>query len=221
MPVRRRAGWKRLLVDLHSAEPERRRHAVGRMRYKGGRRAVGALLRALHDPEAKVRAMAALCLGGLCSTRAAQALAGHLREDVSANVRTTCSVALGWIDAPLATDALIGALADPEVKAVSMATIGLARKGDARAVAPLKQLLARDSWKLRLDACETLLRLGVADDQIVAALEDLGGQPEAADHDRMMDEFAQLNREKGLRAGPSPGPRKMGELLAEARRLRG
>lgn len=79
------------------------------------------------DPDAAVRAQAALCLGLLRAAAARSQLSDMLGLDPAPNVRTAAAYALGQIGAAEATPALIGALNDADRVTAGAARAALAR----------------------------------------------------------------------------------------------
>lgn len=109
------------------AEVERQAEASRDVDREGAEREVEALVPALADREAAVRAEAARSLGELEDPRSVEALSRALRTDESAEVRRMAAWALGEIEDPAAVPALDHAIrndADVEVRRMAAWALG-------------------------------------------------------------------------------------------------
>lgn len=231
-----RHGPGAVLADDPAAEVQLARHeladerveirirGVHRLREVGGNAAVSLLRSALNDPAGRVRAGAALAIGGLETPEAVPDLIRLLRTDASNHVRLMCAVAFTLRPDPDAFDALVEALRADDWKMVTAACTALARLGDLRAAGELFPLLTHPGWGVRLSACVALLELRVGDNRIVDALRQLAREPEAEEHDLVaaesrcgLDEMKELAAEMG---DPEPEPfPTLADFIARARVL--
>ena len=59
-------------------------------------------------------------------------------------------------------------------------------------------MLNHSSWHVRLIACITLIQQKTADQRVVATLEALMREPEAAEHDAFDEKLRDFNKDEGL-----------------------
>lgn len=183
------------LRDLASDKPRVRAAAASALAGAEPERAaevVGALLRAVDDHDADVRASAILSLGELGDERAVEPLILRLDDGVPA-VRQCAAVALGTmrataafaalcralekgppdlrfqaatslveIDPPRSLAPLTAALGDADPEVVGAAALGLGAIGDAAAVEPLAARLDHPTPRTRFDVAYALAGLGDA-----------------------------------------------------------
>ena len=90
-----------------------------------------AIITALADPEADVRAAAAQALGSFEAAQVEDALLAML-SDANAAVRASASATLGQIKSRTAVEPLISLLSDPEQEVLDAAATALRQIGDAR-----------------------------------------------------------------------------------------
>jgi HEAT repeat protein len=182
------------LRDLASGTPKARAlaaHALGDLEDAADRdRAIPALIQALRDDRAEVRAEAAGSLGEIGDDRVIDPLADRL-GDGDPQVRQNAAIALGTlrnpkgfaalvtalregppdvrfqaatslaeIDQAAAYDPLVDALGDRDPKVVSAIALSLGAIGDGRAVGPLAGLLEHGDARVRFDAAYALAELG-------------------------------------------------------------
>jgi len=178
--------FKNLVQELSDADPEVRASAASKLMGSEDTRAVEPLLRALEDESPRVRAMAALGLAHYEAEEAVPALLDYLANDSASDVRAICAFALGRIGNDQALDGLIPALNDPDRPVRGVACSAFACAKDRRAVSQIMQLIDDPHWDVRLDACETLVRLEVADERLVDGIERLRQDPQAAEHEKGM-----------------------------------
>ena len=160
-----------------------RRRAPYALRAVPGIEATELLLRALEDPDHQVRARALLSLDAEQVAHGLPKIIDLLRSDSSGHVRSLCATKLLWCKDPGNFQPLVDALADSDWKVLMSAAIALADLGDRRAVPHLLPLLEHPRWSVRNFVAGALLDLGTADTRLVAALEQLSREPEAADWD--------------------------------------
>lgn len=182
------------LRDLAEGAPKARAlaaHALGDVADPEDReKVIPALIKALRDDRAEVRAEAAGSLSEIGDDRAIEPLADRL-GDGDAQVRQNAAIALGTLRnprgfAPLVTalregspdvrfqaatslaeidqvaayEPLVDALGDGDPKVVSAIALSLGAIGDGRAVAPLSGLLEHGDVRVRFDAAYALAELG-------------------------------------------------------------
>jgi HEAT repeat protein len=176
----------------------------------------GALLSALNDSNAGVRAKAALSLAWVKPETGEHALISHLQNDPAGIVRWVCVSSLDnrWYRASL--EVFTGALNDPDDYVISYACITLGRMGDTRAVEPLHRLFSHATWRARYGACEALVRLNAVDNQVVAALEVLVEEPEGIEHEAWIKRSNKVDADMEMNIPPSLTPR---EVLEKARQM--
>ncbi len=225
---------ERARSNLGAPDDAVRRSAVMAINQLGGPAEFPLLIPLLDDPSSQVRAVSALALGSHSVPAALAGLLDRLRYDPSRHVRRTTVVFLGFFSsfssfaADAVLEALLGVLHDPDPLVRSGACASLGHSADARAIPGLLSLLEEPEleWNLRHSACMALVRLRAADARLVAALERLAGEPEAAESDLQTEEIRYLMATCPPEPG-EPDPEgdqrllKTGELLEEARRLLG
>jgi HEAT repeat protein len=143
------------------------------------------------DPERQVRGTAIRSLARVrpaSDAAVAEALAKVLANDESPRTREDAAVALAVKDLPIAVDALLKALADPEwtVRVSSAVSLGMTR--DARAVEALAALMKNDDWKMRGAAVIGLQRSyeKAAIPPIIDALKDADSAVRKTAHETLM-----------------------------------
>jgi HEAT repeat protein len=209
------------LRDLDGGSPRARvaaAHALGEITGPEEKRAaVTALIKALDDPRAEVRAEASAALGVLTDDRAVPGLIKRL-DDGDAAVRQCAAISLGaighadaWeplatalregapdlryqaasslaeLDPPRAYEPLVAALADGDAQVLAAIALALGAIGDGRAVAHLAKLVDHADPTVRFDSAYALAQL---DDG--RGREVLGAA--LADADRAWDAAASLER---------------------------
>ena len=108
-----------------------------RARPGGWPSALAALLRALDDPNAQVRAHVADTLGLLADPSAFAALARTLSEDADPFVRARAVYALAMLPGVATLNTLLPALRDPDAGVRCAAAYAIGCSGDQRAVGVL------------------------------------------------------------------------------------
>lgn len=153
----------------------------------------------------------------------APALIPHLGNNSSPRVRLVCSAALMNVETPEVTRAYIAALNDSYERVVQIACVQLGYRGGEEATTALFALLENTSWKLRLSACQALIELKAADEKVVSVLEAMSGEPEAAEHDKVMDEIDEITekvRDEGTDLSELEMlPNKMADILVRAQKI--
>jgi hypothetical protein len=95
-------------------------------------------------------------------------------------------------------------------------------RGGAEATTALFNTLSNPSWRVRLQACTSLITLKAADKRVVSTLEKMSQEPEAKIYDAEMDEFEEFNQEVGWKMPDEPEMEwcgKIGTILEKARNL--
>jgi hypothetical protein len=152
----------RLLADLKSAEPEKRRAAADELGEMRNREAVPLLIAALADKDAGVREAAAFALGQTTDPRAVAPLTRGLL-DKDADVRASMAFALGMIGDRKSGQTFSNLLDDPSatVRAAAVAAMGLMQ--DEEGVDELIDRLTDSSYDVRYDAAWALGQLNEPD----------------------------------------------------------
>lgn len=175
-----------------------------------------ALIRAIDDDQAKIRALAAIELRDIEAREAERALVNHLRHDPHHQVRMMCVSSLRSRKPCPPVEVFIEALDDPHAEVVYVACKALGDLEDPRAVIPLRRMTNHESWNVRFNACEALVRLRAVDAEVVAELEALAQLPEAAEHDEIMQKVVRMDK---LVGGTFKQPPTTRAVLNHARRL--
>jgi len=131
-----------------------------------GQLAVGPLIQALRDPQARASVYAAEALGQIGDARAIEPLIIALR-DSRYGVRASAARALGGLQDARAVEPLIAALGDPDRNVSTEAIEALVHIGDRRAVEPLAHL----AW----DRYDQTARVDAIDGRAIKALGRIGG----------------------------------------------
>lgn len=207
------------LAHLANEEPEIRRRAAQQLGGFGGPEVVAALIGAMSDSSAPVRGAAALALGGLEAPEGLSVLLEHLVHDESSHVRVMCGWFMHCYKDASAVEPLIAALEDPDMSVVTGAATVLGLLGDERAIPGLLRLLDLPEWYVRYYACESLMQLGAREPRLVAALEHLAREPEAAEHDLRAREWNQADAALPEYEQEGEPALTIGELLERARAL--
>lgn len=166
--LRQPAAGEALVEALEDPAPEVRRAAVLAVAQLKWASAGAGLARRLGvDQDAQVREHAAYALGELGGSPWVDILAGALARDPSSRVRLNAADALGKARAQGSLEALVAGLEDQDVHVREAVAVALGRLGDARAVAPLEQVLesARTAGTepLAERAWQTILKLTAGD----------------------------------------------------------
>ena len=153
----------------------------------------------------------------------ADALAHYLEHGEDPWVRLSRALALGPVHSPNADRAFLRALADPFDKVVQWACREVGERCGAEGTGAIKSLLNHSSWHVRLIACITLIQQKTADQRVVATLEALMREPEAAEHDQFEDEYRDMKKAMILAwGGDESGGEdfgKMASILEKAREV--
>lgn len=194
------------LVENPSGDPARRAKAfwlLARLRTPG---TAPALLRALDDADAALRAAVARSLGESSLEEAAGPLAGVLRDDADAEVRKAAAYALGLLGQPASVAPLVAALqgdASPAVR--GMAAEALSDVGDPAAIEPLIAAFGDGDPAVRFWAVFSVGALG--DEAAIAALQQVAQHDdgEAGGYGAVRAEAAEAIGRIRQRIGQRPG----------------
>ncbi|MFQ5800173.1 MAG: HEAT repeat domain-containing protein [Candidatus Hydrothermarchaeales archaeon] len=140
---------KRHVSDLKNSDPEVRRRAAYKLYNLGKSDASPHLIRALTDPDKRVRWRVAYALGDFGETghdAAFEVLVSHLDAEEDWNVRRIIVMALRHWD-KRAIKPLINALSDESEYVRRYAAMTLGFKRSKEAVPPLKRLIEEDGSK--------------------------------------------------------------------------
>lgn len=148
------------IADLRSSDVSLRRQAVEELTRARDTRATPALILALSDADALVRAGAARCLGLMRSVDASKELARLVREDKEAMVRQAAAVSLNFLADPASADALIQALKDKEPGVRNAAAQALGSLRSSTAIPALTEGLKDTSPQYRRLAAQALGDIG-------------------------------------------------------------
>jgi TonB family protein len=161
-PVKPAPVPARLLGELKSPEPDKRRLAADELGETRNREAVPMLIAALADKEASVREAAAFALGQITDPRAVAPLTRAL-IDKDADVRASMAFALGMIGDRKSGQTLSNLLDDASstVRAAAVAAMGMMQ--DEEGVDELIDMLNDSSFDVRYDAAWALGQLNEAD----------------------------------------------------------
>lgn len=166
-----------------------------RLRVQGDAQAVRRLVAAFDHPE--LGQQAASLLGLMRVPEAEAALIEGLRGHSSPEIRALCANGLAESESPGTLAALIETLRDNDATVVEWCCKTLGYREDAQAAEALRGILQHPEWKVRFAVVEALLNLGIADDEVVAELAHLTGEPEAELSDYGMKRSQQLDRLRG------------------------
>ena len=146
----------RWAAQLKSGNAEERRDAVIMLSQLDGDSSTSALISALADSLADVRALALGGLGARPEPGILPSVVARLTSDKNPFVRKAAAYALAGFSGPERTAALIGALRDkdPEVRGASAVALG--DHADSTAVAPLAAALSDKSAFVRAQAARAL-----------------------------------------------------------------
>ena len=79
--------------------------------------------------------------------------------------------------------AYVGALNDSSEKVVQIACLVMGQRGGDEGLAALRNLLGHPSWRVRLEACKAFITRHPAGTEVLATLEAMSREPEAAVYD--------------------------------------
>ncbi|HJL14853.1 MAG TPA: HEAT repeat domain-containing protein [Sandaracinaceae bacterium LLY-WYZ-13_1] len=149
----------RLRRELGSEDPVRRREVVELLSSYPAAEVDDALLRALEDPDAGVRAEAAQAVGRVRLREAVPRLLDWL-DDSDADVRAAAARALGQIGEQHAIPNLVRVLGDSHAEVRRAGVAALAAIGGDEVVVPLLGRLDDVDARVRVEAANLLGRLG-------------------------------------------------------------
>lgn len=188
----------RTAAALHEEDVQQRVSTIAALQADYPQESQQALRRLIEDPDVTTRSRAAAYLvNSAAAPTVANALLRHLLTDPVGEVRLCCAVGLLPLTTPDAQQAFIQVLQDQNDKVVQVAVVALRRRGGAAVVKPLFGLLHHPSWDVRLAACKALIALNVADSRVIATLETLSHEPEAAAYDAKMEVAERREHEQG------------------------
>lgn len=145
----------RLVADLKSVEPEKRRAAADELGEMRNREAVPLLITALADKDASVREAAAFALGQTTDARAVTPLTRGL-IDKDTDVRASIAFALGMIGDRKSGQTLSNLLDDPSATVRAAAVAGMGLMQDEEGIDELIDMLTDSSFDVRYDAAWAL-----------------------------------------------------------------
>ncbi len=151
----------RLRNELDSTNPARRREVVQLLASYPAREVHDALLRALRDPDAGVRAAAAEAVGRVRLREAVPQLLDWL-DNPEADVRAAAARALGQIGDARTVPNIVRVLGDSNPDVRRAAVSALASIGGDEVIVPLLGRLDDVDTRVRVDAANWLGRLGDA-----------------------------------------------------------
>ena len=166
-----------------------------RLRDTQGTESLAVLVRALDDPDDKIRSRAASALSLYKVGEIVPTLAEHLKSSPYPEVRLSCAIVLMSHKTPIVHDAYLHALRDSSDKVAQIACIEVvsgSRPGDAEV---LFGMLDHLSWRVRLEVCKALIIMKRADNRVVTVLEAMSHTPEVARYDAEIEEFDRIDRE--------------------------
>jgi HEAT repeat protein len=153
--------------------------------------AFAAVVSLLNSPDQLIRRRA----GGALSrfrdqaVEQAEALAGHLRRNPDPRVRLSCGINLLDVQTPSVDQAYLQAIADADEKVAILACWQVAHRSRAEGTRALFTAIANLPWRVRMVACKALINQGTADERVVAALESMSREPEAAIYEQEQKEM--------------------------------
>jgi hypothetical protein len=210
----------RVMAALTRMNEVERRIAIRRLRNENRRATLDACLGTLENPDEAVRISAAKVLSIAVPTPdVAGLLIKQLRSNPTAEVRSACARELARTESPEAADAVLAALDDTDEDVVLAACDYLARWGGRPAIEALLEMLAHQSWTVRLHACAGLMALDVCNVRVLSTLESLSDDPEAHTHNATV---ALRDAEVEETCGLMPIRERIGstaELIDRARRI--
>lgn len=207
-----------LVVKITDQDHLVRRQVAERMGSLGDSAAAEPLMSLINDEHPEVRATAAFSLGRLGDPRALPAICDHVIHDPAPKARAMSVWAAGEFDSATVTIALQTALGDPDVDIRLAACWHFVHRRDGRALPQIRELLRHpgshhrssaasmlihlgladdqvfnvlerdESWHVRQDVAEELVRHKVVDPRVVAAIERLMTEPEAAEYEARLAE---------------------------------
>jgi hypothetical protein len=118
-----------------------------------------------------------------------KALISGLLSDGSDRERYRFAVKLMRIEEPEVKQAYIQALSDSSDRVAQIACLQLSWRGRTEAEKALYRVLEHPSWRVRLEACKAFIVLKAVNRQVVAALEQMAQEPEAAEYNAQIEMF--------------------------------
>ncbi len=210
---------------LRDEDRFRRLQTLRTLSEKNAASTTSALLDALEGTDKQLHSRSAWALSLLPlkkSPEVANALVSHLQNDPDTGVRLCCAIGLMSNEAPEVRDAYIHAVTDENEKVAQIALGQLGFRGGAEATTALFNTLSNPSWRVRLEACKSLITLKAADKRVVSTLEKMAQEPEAKVYDKELDEFDEINKQVHSEMPDEPEMEmwgKIGTILQKAREI--
>lgn len=220
----------RVLTCLHCDHHRSRSKALQALKAQTPREVLDALIPLLHHPEEEIRRRVGSALNLFSELdepvkveQKADELAHYLEHGDDPRLRLRCALLLGPVHSPGVDRAVLRALGDPFDSVVTWACHEAAERCGAEGIAAVQDLLNHSSWQVRLTACITLIQQKAADQRVVATLEALMREPEAAEHDAFDEKLRDFNKEEGLLSSADEAELhrwgKMASILEKAREV--
>jgi HEAT repeat protein len=217
IPVGQRKICQKIIDILQPANCDSRFERLRALRDKRPREMLDGLMILLKAPDPNVRRGAGASLGYFRGELAEKApvLIEYLHHHEDARVRLSCAIHLMSVRDPMVDRAYLTALKSSSEKVAQLACFEVGYRGGAAGAAALFEVLNHLSWRVRLEACRGLIRLYERDGSwipetpppetrqdppaarsraqasalLVAALEKMSSEPEAAVYDAECDDF--------------------------------
>jgi len=228
----------RLSEILKTANGLERSQKLSSLRDTHPHEALDALIHLMHSSDQALRRRAGTSLSWFREIAAtkATALAEMLQHHEDERIRLLCAIHLMPVPGPAVDQGFLAALRDPFDTIVQIACLEVGARAGTPAVVALTGLLEHPSWRVRLEACKALITFKKADARVVATLEAMGHEPEAAVYDAECDnqgldmvtllEFGEAlgilpeSEKDGMATKPQPESwGKFQTILARARRI--
>jgi HEAT repeat protein len=190
-PSKEAALKQQVAAILTMADWAQRSNAILELKRSQPAEAFAAVVSLLNSPDEVIRRRAGGTLSRFRDQAAAQAeaLAGHLRHNPDPRVRLSCGINLLDVQAPTVDQAYLLAIADADEKVAMLSCWQVAHRSGAEGTRALFTAIANLPWRVRMVACKALINQGTADERVVAALEGMSQEPEAAIHEQEQKEM--------------------------------
>jgi hypothetical protein len=226
LPPMKRADIARQVADVLQLDDRAKLlEALAPLQREAPLETLEALIGFLDHPDQKLRRLAGSLLSRLRDHAAsrAEALAGQLCGNADPRVRSSCAIVLMSVTDEVVTRAFCRALGDSFEKVAQIACVEVGHRGGAGSTEALMNLLGHAPWRVRLEACKALIVQGTADQRVIAALEAMSREPEAAVYDAEDEAFEEFARmASGVLGVDVPAGERWGKLatiLAQAREV--
>lgn len=194
-----------LIEILKNANDLERTQRLSVLRDRRPQEALDAIIELMHSPDQALRRRAANALSWFREHTGAKAaaLADMLQHHADDRVRLSCAIQLMSVQGPAVDQAFLATLKDPFDKVAQIACLELGSRVGSQAAdtnlqsdpqfgstgtEALFSTLGHALWRVRFEACKSLIALKKADARVMAALEALSREPEAAVYDAECDE---------------------------------